>query len=323
SPLGEAVAEAATGEPGPSSGRGSGLPVLGAAPEFVDTQHWFNTPGDQPLRLSSLRGRVVLVDFWTYSCINCLRTLSHLRAWDARYRKAGLTIVGVHSPEFAFEHELPNVRSAVKRLGVTWPVALDNDFVTWHAYGNQYWPAEFLIDAKGHIRGAHFGEGEYANTEREFRSLLAASGHKLPRPTELPDTTPRGLVTPESYLGYLRLDRYSGSKIHKDRFARYTSPTKLPQSHLAYDGAWNVGGEHIVSGPAGAAVRLHFFARKVYIVLGGKGTVRTSVDGKAGPPIHVDGYRLYTAVNGSDTIRDGQLDLRFPAGIDAYSFTFG
>jgi cytochrome c biogenesis protein CcdA/thiol-disulfide isomerase/thioredoxin len=295
----------------------------GAAPDFSGIAHWLNTPNGSPLTIGQLRGRVVLVDFWTYSCINCLRTLPHLRAWYARYRQAGLTIVGVHSPEFAFEHELPNVRSAVGRLGVTWPVALDNGFVTWHAYGNQYWPAEYLIDARGHIRGAHFGEGDYASTEREFRALLAASGHALPRPTELPDGTPTGLVTPESYLGYLRLDRYAGSTIHKDRFASYTSPAKLPRSHLAYDGTWKVGAEHIVSGPRGAGIRLHYFARKVYIVLGGRGTVRTTVNGKPGPPIRVDGYRLYTAVDGGDTIRNGLLDLRFPAGIAAYSFTFG
>jgi cytochrome c biogenesis protein CcdA/thiol-disulfide isomerase/thioredoxin len=295
----------------------------GPAPDFYGIAHWLNTPNDSPLTIGQLRGRVVLVDFWTYSCINCLRTLSHLRAWDARYRSHGLTIVGVHSPEFAFEHELPNVRSAVKRLGVPWPVALDNEFVTWHAYGNEFWPAEYLIDTHGHIRGAHFGEGDYANTEREFRALLAASGRALPRPTELPDDTPSGLVTPESYLGYLRLDRYAGSKIRKDRIASYKAPVKLPQSHLAYDGRWEVGAENILSAGHDAGVRLHFFARKVYIVLGGRGIVRTSVNGKPGPPIHVDGYRLYTAANEGGAIRDGVLDLRFPVGIAAYSFTFG
>ena len=128
------------------------LPVLGKAPEFVDTQQWFNTPGDRPLTLRGLRGRVVLVDFWTYSCINCLRTLPYLKAWDARYRKDGLTIVGVHTPEFPFEHEASNVAEAIERNGLHYPVVQDNDYATWNAYGNQYWPAEYFIDAKGDVR---------------------------------------------------------------------------------------------------------------------------------------------------------------------------
>ena len=145
---------------------GSGLPVLGAAPEFVGNEHWFNTPGDRPLTLRSLRGRVVLVDFWTYSCINCIRTLPYLKAWDKRYRKDGLTIVGVHSPEFPFENEAGNVEEAIERNGIHYPVAQDNELATWNAYGNQYWPAEYFIDAQGRVRYAHFGEGEYGEKER-------------------------------------------------------------------------------------------------------------------------------------------------------------
>ena len=137
------------------------LPVLGRAPEFVDTQQWFNTPGNRPLTLSGLRGRVVLVDFWTYSCINCLRTLPYLKAWDARYRKDGLTIVGVHTPEFPFEHAASNVAEAIQRNGLRYPVVQDNDYGTWNAYGNQYWPAEYFIDANGDVRYADFGEGTY------------------------------------------------------------------------------------------------------------------------------------------------------------------
>ena len=142
--------------------RSDGLQDYGPAPAFTDNQRWFNTPGDKPLTLAGLRGRVVLVDFWTYTCINCIRTLPHLEAWDASYRKDGLTIVGVHSPEFPFEHDAGNVQSAIHAEGIKYPVAQDNNLGTWNAYGNQYWPAEYLIDATGHVRYAHFGEGDYA-----------------------------------------------------------------------------------------------------------------------------------------------------------------
>jgi thiol-disulfide isomerase/thioredoxin len=275
------------------------------------------------LSLQTLRGKVVLVDFWTYSCINCLRTLSHLEAWDARYRNAGLAIVGIHTPEFAFEHDLGNVRGATERLGIHYAVGIDNDFGTWNAYENQYWPAEYLIDARGRLRGAHFGEGRYEETEQEIRTLLAAAGRKLPPRIAVADTTPSGLVTPETYLGYgHQLQTYVGSDVRPDRFSRYTPATVLPQSAVAYAGLWNVGREHMVSG-LGGAIRLHFQARDVYIVLGGKGNVHALVDGKPAGTIAVDGFRLYTALDGGPKIRDGVLELRFPPGIAAYSFTFG
>src|SRR5919201_46045 len=145
------------------------LADYGRAPDFSHISHWLETPGDRPLSLASLRGKVVLVDFWTYSCINCLRTLPHLEAWDRAYREDGLVIVGVHTPEFAFEHVLSNVRAAVKRLDVRYPVALDNDYATWNAYANEYWPAEYLIDRDGRLRHTHFGEGEYDQTEATIR----------------------------------------------------------------------------------------------------------------------------------------------------------
>ena len=144
--------------------------MLGAAPEFVGTQQWFNTPGDKPLTLQALRGRVVLVDFWTYSCINCIRTLPYLKAWDAKYRKDGLMIVGVHTPEFPFEREASNVQTAIDENGIRYPVVQDNEQATWNAYANQYWPAEYFIDAQGRVRFVHFGEGEYGEKEKVIRS---------------------------------------------------------------------------------------------------------------------------------------------------------
>ena len=301
---------------------GSRLPVLGRAPEFTGISHWLNTPGERPLTLASLRGKVVLVDFWTYSCINCIRTLPHLRAWDAAYHKDGFEIVGVHTPEFAFEHVLSNVRSESRRLGVTWPVPLDNDYKTWTAYSNQYWPAEYLIDKQGRVRKTHFGEGEYGATEASIRSLLAEAGASVPRSTVgVADATPNEITTPESYLGYLRLERYAGAPIRRDRVAQYAFSANLPQNELSYAGGWQIGPERAVA-VGNARLRLHFVARYVYVVLGGKGRVESYVDGKKTGSIQVDADRLYTVVS-SASARDALLELRFSPGVNAYAFTFG
>src|SRR5919202_1980001 len=238
-----------------------GLPDYGKAPDCTRISAWLNT---KPLTLEALRGNVVLVDFWTYSCINCIRTLPHLEAWDKAYRKDGLVIVGVHTPEFAFEHSLSNVRKAARRLGVRYPVALDNDYATWNAYSNQYWPAEYLVDRRGHVRHYHFGEGEYDRTERLIRTLLAMPGRSLPTAAAIADRTPMALTTPESYLGYQRLDRYAGGEIAHDRFATYRFPGTLPLDHLAYDGSWRVRDEEILAGRA-ARLPLRFHAHDVYL----------------------------------------------------------
>ncbi len=302
--------------------KGSKLPVLGRAPEFTGNSAWLNTPGGKPLTLASLRGKVVLVDFWTYSCINCLRTLPHLRAWYGAYHKDGFEIVGVHTPEFAFEHVLSNVRGATQRLGVTWPVALDNDYKTWSAYSNQYWPAEYLIDKQGRVREAHFGEGEYGSTEASIRSLLAEAGDAVPRQTaSVKDVTPTEVTTPESYLGYLRLERYSGNPISDNKVAHYSSPAALPKDDLSYSGTWQIGGQRALA-VKDARLRLHFVARYAYIVLGGKGRVETYLGGKKTGSIDVNADRLYTVVSGASA-RDGLLELRFSPGVNAYAFTFG
>src|SRR3954451_6856399 len=188
------------------------LPRLASAPEIQGTQRWFNTPADRPLTLASLRAqhRVVLVDFWTYTCINCIRTLPQLKAWDAKYRKAGLTIIGVHTPEFPFEKDAGNVRSAIAQDGIHYPVAQDNDYATWNAYGNQYWPAHYLIDAKGQIRYVHFGEGKYAGTEPAIRSLLEEAGEGgLGGMADAHAEKPSGPTTPETYLGSARAERFA------------------------------------------------------------------------------------------------------------------
>ena len=299
-----------------------GLDDFGQAPDFRGIQEWLNTPAGKPLSLAGLRGKVVLVDFWTYSCINCLRTLPHLKAWYRTYAPKGLVIVGVHTPEFAFEHVPSNVRSAAKELGVRYPIAIDNRFATWDAYSNRYWPAEYLIDKRGRLRHAHFGEGEYDKTERLIRTLLSESADKLPVASRLADPTPDHPMTPETYLGYERLARYAGSEIVPDAEVAYSLPHDLGQSTLAYGGLWRVERERIVSG-ARARLSIHFFARDVHLVLGGKGQLRVLVDGRPVRTVRVSGIsRLYTLVRFAKT-RDATLELRFTPGISAYAFTFG
>jgi cytochrome c biogenesis protein CcdA/thiol-disulfide isomerase/thioredoxin len=300
----------------------SRLPDLGKAPEFVGISHWLNTPGERPLTLRSLRGKVVLVDFWTYSCINCIRTLPHLRAWYAAYHKDGFEIVGVHTPEFAFEHVLSNVRQATHDLQVAWPVALDNGYKTWTAYSNQYWPAEYFIDRLGHVREAHFGEGEYGRSEQTIRTLLAQRGVTVPqRPTAVSDRTPNEVTTPESYLGFLRIERYLGTRIHPNATWRYSFPRRLAQDTLSYAGSWRIGGQRALA-VRDARLRLHFRARDVYVVLGGTGRVETFLGGKRLGTLTVDADRLYTVFS-SRAPANGLLELRFTPGVNGYSFTFG
>jgi hypothetical protein len=210
----------------------------------------------------------------------------------------------------------------VHRLGITYPVALDNDYSTWNAFHNQYWPAKYLIDRRGHIRFVHFGEGEYDTTESRIRTLLGESAGMLPVANQLSDPTPKGLMTPESYLGYQRLARFSDRSITPDRFAAYHFPSrKLQANELSYSGRWRVEPEDIVAGP-GARLRLNFLAHSVHLVLGGRGTVRVLLDGRPVRKVRVKGSRLYTLLE-EPSLRQGLLELRFTPGVRGYAFTFG
>jgi cytochrome c biogenesis protein CcdA/thiol-disulfide isomerase/thioredoxin len=298
----------------------SELDDFGPAPELAGLTDWINSG---PLTLAALRGKVVVLDFWTYSCINCLRTLPYLKAWDAAYRKDGLVVLGVHSPEFSFERVPGNVRTAVGDLGLRYPVALDNQLATWKAFSNQYWPAKYFLDRRGHLRFVHFGEGEYERSEQVIRTLLAEGGPAPEgRADAPPDTAPRAPVTPETYLGWYRLDRYAGSPIEPARFAQYRFPrVPLGISELAYDGIWRVEGERILSAQ-GSRLRLHFLARAVHLVLDGSGDVEVLLDGQHVRTVHVGEPRLYTLLR-LPRIQDGLLELRFTPGLAAYAFTFG
>ena len=320
---GGAIAEAAASHPARD------LAVLGTAPEIQGTQRWFNTAGGRPLTLRSLHGRVVLIDFWTYSCINCIRTLPALRAWDARYRRDGLTIIGLHAPEFPFERDAGNVERAIARNRLRYPVAQDNDFVNWRAYGNQYWPAKYLIDARGRVRYAHFGEGNYDVTERAIRELLSEAGHgELGRRAGERVETPSGVGTPESYLGSERAQRFLNGAIepgaHDYRLAGRVA-AGLPPSHLAYEGPWRIDASHATAAGPGARVYLRFAARRVFLVLGardGGGMVRVRLDGRPRGRLAIHDHRLYDVVRLARS-GDHVLTLTLAPGTEAYAFTFG
>jgi cytochrome c biogenesis protein CcdA/thiol-disulfide isomerase/thioredoxin len=297
----------------------SRLHDFGEAPDFQDIDRWLNS---QPLSLASLRGKVVLIDFWTYSCINCLRTLPYVEGWYRTYKQDGLVVVGVHSPEFAFEHVPSNVERAVRALGVTYPVALDNRFGTWTAWGNRYWPAKYFVDRRGEVRYAHFGEGDYARSESIIRTLLAEKSLPKPVSGSIQDQTPTELLTPETYLGYKRLDRFVGAPVVEGREAAYRIPRVVPQGNVAYGGRWTVEKERIIAG-AEARLRLAFHARKVFLVLGGTGTIRVAVDGSTVKTVDVTEDRLYTLADLTGKARDHALDLTFSPGVSAYAFTFG
>ena len=307
---------------GESQFQGSKLQDYGQAPEFQGISQWLNS---KPLTLTSLRGKVVLIDFWTYSCVNCIRTLPYVKRWYDTYRDAGLVVVGVHTPEFAFEHVPGNVEKAVQSFGIDYPVALDNDFGTWTAWGNRYWPAEYYIDRQGHVRYAHFGEGDYAGTEKVIRTLLAEKNLPAPVSGSISDKTPQGLLTRETYLGTDRLSSLVGSPVVEGREATYTIPKDVPLNDVAYGGRWLVERERIVAGE-GARLRLAYHARNVYLVLGKgetDGSVSVAVDGKHVKTLTVAGDRLYTLLALPGPAADHTLDLSFSPGTEAYAFTFG
>ncbi len=288
------------------------LPSLGAAPEFMETQDWFNTPGKRALSLASLQGRVVLVDFWTYTCINCIRTLPYLKAWDAAYRNEGLTIVGVESPEFPFERDASNVANAISQFGLRYPVVQDNNLGTWNAYGNNSWPADYLIDAHGQVRYTAVGEGDYSKTETAIRSLLAEAGHavgSMSHPTGV--IVPSEEATPETYLGTARAEGWvNGPKSGLHDYGP-AAPAGLGLNDFAFSGTWNIAGQPATA-VSGAGVDVDFQAKHVYLVLSSPGErplgVQVLLDGHpipaadAGADVHggvvtVRGQRLYTLVS--------------------------
>ena len=313
------------------------LPMLGLAPDFTNTEQWFNTPGDRPLSLGGLRGHVVLVDFWTYTCINCLRTLPFLKGLYAIYHRYGLDIVGVETPEFTFEQEAGNVRQAIQSDGLRYPVVQDNRYGTWNAYGNQYWPAEYLIDSRGQVRHTQFGEGDYKQSEAAIRTLLYQAGaHKLPPPMSAHAIIPSAkLATPETYLDDQRSQGFEPPL--KPGAFHYPGVSNLQLNEFALKGDWNVNGQAATARSPGAAIQGDVQAANVYLVLTSSGNVprqvRVMLDGRpipaasAGGDVHngtvtVEGQRLYSLVS-LPSAEQHTFEIDVPPGVSAYDFTFG
>ena len=313
------------------------LPNLGLAPNFTNTQDWFNTPGNRPLTMAGMRGHVVLVDFWTYTCINCIRTLPFVKGLYATYHKYGLDVVGVETPEFTFEQEASNVRQAIESDGIKYPVVQDNKYGTWDAWQNEYWPAEYLVDAKGQVRHYQFGEGDYKESEAAVRALLADAGAtSLPPPMTATAIMPSGgLGTPETYLNTQREAGFTTS-IHNG-VSDYHAPSGLDVNQFALDGSWDGSSESISPAASGASISAAVQAAKVYLVLTSAGNVprqgRVLLDGKPLPNAHagadvkngvltVTGERLYSLIS-FPTAQQFAFTVQLPPGVTAYDFTFG
>ena len=326
---------------------GQPLPVEGTLPSLAGATGWLNSP---PLDAQALRGKVVLVDFWTYSCINCLRAMPYVREWAERYRDHGLVVIGVHAPEFAFERNLANVQRAVKDLKVTYPVAIDNDFAIWRGFKNKYWPAHYFIDAQGRIRAHHFGEGNYAQSEQIIRQLLREAGNTLPGDDAPVAMTLDGvarqadmdnLKSPETYLGHARAENFaSPGGQRQDQPADYTVPATLQHNQWALAGRWTVGNEDARLETRGGRVAFRFHARDLHLVLapgedGKPVRFRVRIDGQApgaaaGGDISADGdgrvdeNRLYQLIRQSGAVQERTFEIEFlDPGVRAYAFTFG
>ncbi|HJT91940.1 MAG TPA: cytochrome c biogenesis protein DipZ [Mycobacterium sp.] len=296
----------------------------GTAPDITGITGWLNTPNGAAVDLKSLRGKVVLVDFWAYSCINCQRAIPHIVDWYAAYKDAGFEVIGVHTPEYAFERVPDNVASGAADLGITYPVALDPNYSTWTNYRNRYWPAKYLIDANGTVRHIKFGEGDYAATESLIRQLLsdANPGVTLPAATEAVDTTPPPDLTAETYLGVGKVVNYGGDGVYDEGSATFDYPARLPDDSFAYRGRWKLDYQGATADGADSSIELNYRARNVYLVVGGTGTVTVTRDGES-KQIPVSGPPTLRQIVADDAIGRGLVEVRLSPGLQAFSFTYG
>jgi thiol-disulfide isomerase/thioredoxin len=324
----------------------SSLPVEGTLPSLDGAVKWLNS---EPLTAEQLRGKVVLVDFWTYSCINCIRTVPYVRAWAEKYKDQGLVVIGVHAPEFAFEKKIDNVKRAIQNFGITYPVAVDNDFKIWRAFGNSYWPAHYFIDADGRIRHHHFGEGDYEGSERAIQELLAEAkgGRRTAGGFVIPDAQGAEAApdlarvrSGETYVGYERASGFASPETMGAGEARDYSVGQLRLNQWGLTGNWTVGADQALLNQAGGAISYRFQARDLHLVLGpgpGGKPVRfqVTIDGNT-PGAHrgadidaagngtVTETRLYQLVRQEGDVRERTFEVRFlDAGAEAYVFTFG
>lgn len=324
---------------------GSTLPSEGEMPSLDGANAWINSA---PLTAASLRGKVVVIDFWTYSCINCLRALPYVQAWYDKYKNHGLVVIGVHSPEFAFERDVNNVRKAVRDLGITYPVANDSGLVIWSAFKNQYWPAHYFVDAQGRIRHHHFGEGEYDSSEAVIQALLKEAGNSdVPGGFVTPNAKGaevasnfHDVLSPETYVGYARAAHFASGALQRDSTHVYQLPATLKLNEWGLGGAWTVGAESAVLARAPGKITFRFHARDLHLVLGNSPSgklirFRVTIDGKAPGESHgadidalgsgsVTGMRLYQLVRQSGALADHTFEIEFlDPEVRAFAFTFG
>lgn len=307
------------------SNGGTELESCGTAPQLTGITEWFNTEDNQAVTLDEMRGKVVLIDFWAYSCINCQRSLPHVTAWYDAYRDAGLEVIGVHAPEYAFEKEVDNVKAGAENFDIDYPVAIDNSLSTWTNYRNRYWPASYLIDADGTVRHIKLGEGGYDTTEKHIRELLtdANPDAALPAATNVADDTPEtGATTEETYLGSTKAGNFAGSEKYTTGQATFRLPKDQPANTFALSGSWNLETQSITPTGTAASARLKYTASEVRMVLAGEGSVTLTVNGNT-REIAVTGTPTSYQLLETDDIETGTLDVKVGAGIDAFSFTFG
>lgn len=304
------------------------LPKIAAAPELIGITGWVNT---EPLTLQELRGKVILIDFWTYSCINCIRTFPYLKEWYAKYKDAGFVIVGVHTPEFEFEKNINNVKEATQRFGLLYPIAIDSDFKTWQNFNNRFWPAHYLVDQNGIVRSFHFGEGAYQETENEIRSLL-----DMPPLKEQEERISRRPITPETYLGSARAAAYV-NRIQSDKNVSYHYEGPLKDDQVGLKGNWLVNAEKITSMGESSSLDLNFLATRVYLVMDADKSQLVTVylddqplekryytaDMNDKGQIAVKEPRKYDAINLKGQYGRHKLTLKAPKGVSMYAFTFG
>lgn len=318
----------------------------GPVPSFAGAVDWLNS---KPLTLAELRGKVVVVEFWTYTCVNWLRTLPYVRAWAGKYKNQGLVVIGVHTPEFSFEKDIGNIRRSIKEFGIEYSVAVDSNYAIWNAFGNEYWPALYFIDAQGHIRHHHFGEGDYDGSERTIQELLVEAGHRGIG-SALVSVDPRGLEvgadwdderSPETYLGYERTEGFaSPGGIRPDQRFMYLTAPSFELNSWALSGAWTVQKEAVVSNEVGGILTYRFHARDVNLILGTttRGSLvrfRVRIDGRPPGAAHgtdidangdgmVSEQRTYQLIRQAKPISDRQFEIQFlDTGVEAYDFTFG
>jgi cytochrome c biogenesis protein CcdA/thiol-disulfide isomerase/thioredoxin len=306
------------------------------APGFTGLSLWLNS---NPITLADLKGKVVLVDFWDYTCINCLRTLPHVAQWYQKYHANGFEVIGIHTPEFLFEHDINNVRQAISMYGITYPVALDNNYDTWNAFNNQYWPAEYLIDVNGFVRRTEFGEGQYDQMEKAIQTLLNQAGNKVNQPlAHMPDQTPTMQISPETYLGAKRMEYFYPTGSVATGETNFSLPHTLPVNNFGFGGTWTIKDDYAMTGK-NAALIYNFSATKVYAIFrppsNGEGHVQVFLDGKtidaknSGSDVQngsviVNSDRLYNLINLPGKLENHLLELKLlDIGISVYTFTFG